>query len=236
VIKLTSLWSAAAGLVLLMGCSSPPPPTGADWHPVALPGKTATEYRWADKDGRRAIEARSARSASMWRRRLDLAPGGYAEVRFAWWVPALIPQADPARAETEDSPVRVLFGFGGDVSRLPARTRAMFELAEALTGERPPYATLMYVWIPRGAVGSVIVNPRSDRIRKLVLDSGEADLGRWRDHRRNLVADFRQAFGEDPGPLVSVAVMTDSDNTGSMASAWYTPVEFLGGDVASPPR
>ena len=46
-------------------------------------------------------------------------------------------------------------------------------LAEALTGERPPYATLVYVWDATAPVGTVIINPRSDRIRKIVVDSGD---------------------------------------------------------------
>jgi hypothetical protein len=41
---------------------------------------------------------------------------------------------------------------------------------------------------------------------------------------RPLAADFRRAFGEDPGPLLSVGVMTDSDNTRSQARSWYGEV------------
>ena len=82
----------------------------------------------------------------------------------------------------------------------------------------------MYVWDAQAPVGTVIVNPRTDRIRKIVVDSGSHHLRRWRDHRRDLVADFKLAFGEDPGPLVSIAVMTDSDNTRSRATSWYGPV------------
>ena len=47
---------------------------------------------------------------------------------------------------------------------------------------------------------------------------------RWRDHRRDLAADFRRAFGEAPGPLTSMAVMTDSDNNRASARTWYGPV------------
>ena len=140
-----------------------------------------------------------------------------------------------ADANREDAAARVMFGFSGDAATLPARTRMMFDLAEALTGERPPYATLMYVWDNQAPVGSVIVNPRTDRIRKIVVDTGPADLGRWRDHRRDLRADFRRAFGEDPGPLVSVAMMTDSDNTASQARAWYGTVSLHGGPAAMVP-
>lgn len=218
----------------LAGCSSTPPPPAdqAGWHDVGLPGKAATVYTPVTKDGRQAIAAQSERSASMWRRRLEVAPEAVGEVSFSWWVPALPPRANVAEIQLEDAAARVLFGFGGDIGRLPSRTRMMFDLAEALTGEKPPYATLMYVWDNQAPVGSVIVNPRTDRIRKIVLDSGPGDLGRWRDHRRDLRADFKRAFGEDPGPLVSVAVMTDSDNTASRARAYYGPVQVHGPGAA----
>jgi hypothetical protein len=37
-------------------------------------------------------------------------------------------------------------------------------------------------------------------------------------------ADFRLAFGEAPGPLHSIAMMTDSDNTRSNALSSYGAV------------
>jgi Protein of unknown function (DUF3047) len=215
--------------VLVAACAGPTgraPADSAGWHSVVLPGKAETRYRWVAKEGRPAIEALSERSASMWRRRLALEPGQFRSVSFSWWVPELIAGADPSKIDSEDSPVRVVFGFGGDGSRLSVRTRALFDLAEALTGEQPPFATLMYIWVPEAPIDSVIVNPRSDRIRKIVVDSGPAGLGRWQEHRRNLIDDYRRAFGEDPGPLVSVAVMTDSDNTRSQALAWYGSIDI----------
>ncbi len=222
---------AAFAALAMLGCASAPPntataPDGSGWHAVALPGKAATEYRWTHKQGRRALAAVADRSASMKRKHLRLPPEAVGEVSFSWWVDQLIADADVSRAETEDAPVKLLFAFGGDHGRLPARARRLFDLAEALTGERPPFATLVYVWDPRATPETVILNPRTDRIRKIVLDSGDQALGRWRDHRRNLAADYRRAFGEDPGQLLSVAVMTDSDNTGSSARAWYGPIEF----------
>jgi hypothetical protein len=131
-----------------------------------------------------------------------------------------------ADIDHEDAVARVIFGFAGDIDSLPLRTRMKFELAQALTGEVPPYATLMYVWDSKLPVGTVVVNPRSDRIRKIVVDSGPGELHRWRDHRRDLAADFRLAFGEAPGPLVSMAVMTDSDNSSASARTWYGVVEL----------
>ncbi|MDO9094301.1 MAG: DUF3047 domain-containing protein [Rubrivivax sp.] len=219
--------------LLLAACAATPPLAevgstahGAGWHAVPLPGKQATHYSWAHKDGRTALAAVSEDSASMYRQPLPRAPGDFGDVSFSWWVQDLVAGGNVADAAREDAPARVMFAFDGDITSLSMRTRALFELAEALTGEKPPYATLMYVWDAQAPVGSVIVNPRSDRIRKIVVDSGPGELRRWRLHRRNLVADFRLAFGEEPGALGSVAVMTDSDNTRSRAASWYGPVEL----------
>ncbi len=225
-------------VVALASCTSghrqPEAPSGAqasfgqasigDWQAVTLPGKLRTHYSRAHKEGRDAVAARSERSASMLRQRVQIAPEKLGAVSFSWWVDDLIAGASVADIDREDAPARVMFGFDGDTAKLSGRTRMMFDLAEALSGERPPYATLMYVWDATAPEGTVIVNPRSDRIRKIVVDSGPLNLKRWRDHRRDLRADFRLAFGEEAGNLQSIAVMTDSDNTRSSALSWYGAV------------
>ncbi len=213
----------ALALVLAACAAPPPPPADRHWHAVLLPGKEATRYQPETKDGREAIAALARRSASLWRRQFD-DPPPLAVVSFSWWAQELLDQASVADIDREDATARVVFGFGGDHATLPLRTRMSFDLAEALTGERPPFATLMYVWDATAPAGTVVITPRSDRIRKIVVDSGPEGLRRWRDHRRDLAADFRRAFGEPPGPLRSVALMTDSDNTRAEARTWYGQV------------
>lgn len=199
------------------------------WHEVTLPGKRATRYTATRKDGRLAVHARAEGSASMWRRKVNVSPDQLGQARWAWRVDRLNPQASVADVDREDAVARVIFAFDGDHKRLSARNRAMFDLARALTGETPPYATLMYVWETAQPMDAVVVNPRSDRIRKLVIDSGPDHLGTWRVHQRDLAADFERAFGEKPGPLVAIGKMTDADNTQGRVEAWYGPIELMQG-------
>jgi len=103
-----------------------------------------------------------------------------------------------------------------------------FQLVETLTGEVPPYAMLMYVWDNHAAVDTVLPGARSDRVRKIVLESGDTHLRRWRNYRRNLFVDFQRAFGEPPGRLIGMALMTDTDNTGAATEAWYGDVVLKG--------
>ena len=198
----------------------------AQWEAWRLPGKRATEYRLMTHQGRSSLRAESQASASMLRQRLQIPPEQLGQLSFSWQVERLLDGADLSQAGRGDSPVRVVLAFDGDRSRWSPRQHMMAELARALTGEEMPYATLIYVWANHHAEGTVLHNARSDRVRKLVLDSGSAHLGQWRQHERDLRADFEQAFGEPPGALIGLALMTDSDNTNSHARAWYGPIEL----------
>jgi hypothetical protein len=217
-----------SGAALCGGCASnqeAPAPTSDAWGAMPLPGKRETVYARCEYEGRPAWHARSQAAASVWRRRINnttVTPATHAE--FSWWVANTIQGADLRRSEVADSPVRVGFAFDGDVSRLSLRNRMQFQLVEAMTGEAPPFAMLMYVWDNHADAETVMPSTRSDRLQKIVLEKGDANLRQWRSYRRNLFADFRRGFGEAPGPLIGIALMTDTDNTGGAAEAWYGDV------------
>lgn len=201
------------------------PPVG--WQEFKLPGKRGTRYMTVRRDGAEVIRAEADASASMLRRTLDVAARDLGGVEFSWRVDGLIPGADLSERDSSDSPARLVLAFDGDARRLSARNRMVFELAQTLTGEAPPFATLMYVWDNKAAPETVIHSGRTDRVRKIVVESGPTHAGHWRVYRRDVVADFRRAFGEAPGTLIGVALMTDADNTGARASADYGVVRFL---------
>lgn len=228
----------ALGFTLLLSACTPLPPSGTavsdlqtratgfeQWQHWQLPGKHATDYVSTREDGREAVAVRADASASMLRQRVRIESQDLGALSFSWKVPELIAQADLAQRDAADSPVRIVLAFEGDRSRLSIKDRMLSELAHALTGEPMPYATLMYVWCNTRPPGSVIVNPRTDRIRKLVVESGRSRLNQWLDYERDIRADFMQAFGEPPGALVGMAIMTDSDNTRTVARAWYGHVQ-----------
>jgi hypothetical protein len=239
------LLAAAAVLLLLAGCATAPRsspeigaspwaeqsglPAGASrsWVHKTLPGKTPTRFEYQRLEGRDAISVHANASASMLRQAVRIEPEALGRVRFSWKVPALIAQADMALRDKDDAPVRVVLAFEGDRSRFSARDAALSELARAISGEEMPYATLMYVWSNQRAPGSVVPNPRTDRIRKLVVESGPGRLNQWLDYERDIRADYERVFGEAPGALVAIAIMSDSDNTQSRARAWYGPLRLV---------
>lgn len=211
------------------------PETVREWAPWVLPGKAFAPFEAVDVQGRAALVVAAERSVSILRQQTDTAPVQVGRLAFSWKIDGLAPGADLTDAQHEDSPVRIVLAFDGDRARLAPRVHRLSELTRLLTGEPLPYASLVYVWSNTEPVGTVLVNPRTDRIRKLVVESGAGPLGRWRDHERDVHADFLQVFGEPPGPLVAVALMTDTDNTQSRLKAWYGALT-LSPRVADAPR
>jgi Protein of unknown function (DUF3047) len=196
------------------------------WTAQQLPGKRATKFSRVRMDGRDAMLAVADSSASMLRKKIRLNANELQQVRFSWKVPMLIDNADVALRDSDDAPVRLVLAFEGDRSNWSTKNTMLSELSRTITGEELPYATLMYVWSNEQAVGSVVHNPRTDRIRKIVVESGKKNLGQWIDYERDVKADFQRAFGEAPGALVGVALMTDTDNTRSQSKAYYGPVSL----------
>ena len=234
---------AAFVLGLLLGCTAPQklaeptidPPGRNSWDSAAmsrwdgmlLPTKEPTSYSLdpqapVDAQGqRKALRAQANASASMLRTTLNISPDALGQVHFSWLVPALIKEADMATRQGDDSPVRLVLAFEGDRGNFSAKDAALNELTRLVTGKEMPYATLMYVWCNKRPVGSIIINARTDRMRKIVIESGGQGLRQWRNYERDIRADFEAAFGEAPGNLVGIGIMTDSDNTHSQTQAWY---------------
>lgn len=208
-------WRAAVNALLKT------PPGGDAWQPLLLPGKRYAAFEIARKPEGAALSVDADGSVSILRKRFDKAVPDVDRIAFSWKVEGLPEDARLGEAGKDDAPVRILLSFDGDRSKWTARNHRMSEMSRLLTGEELPYATLMYVWANQDALETVIVNARTDRIRKVVVESGAQQVGRWRDYQRNIRADFLKAFGEEPGPLLSVAIMTDTDNTRSSLRAWY---------------
>jgi hypothetical protein len=204
----------------------------AAWQEMSFPGKVQTSYRPDEQapqgsgEQRGALRADAQSSASMLRTSVRVEADALGHIGFSWLVPALIPGADMAVRGLDDSPVRLILAFEGDRSQFSAKNAMLNELTRLVTGEEMPYATLMYVWCNHRPVGSVIHNARTDRIRKIVVESGPHGLLKWRNYERNIRADFEQAFGEPPGALVAIGLMTDSDNTANNTVAWYGPISL----------
>lgn len=238
---------AALTLLLGAGCASTPSPerpaaaisafsTNVDldglprgWQPwIINRTKAPTEYRLVRDAtaGTVVLRADADAAASGLRQLLDVDPGALPMIEWRWRVIDLIVGADNQDRYAEDSPVRLMLFFDGDKRALPLKEQLLMDTAQLVSGQPLPYATLMYIWENRFPVGTVLPSSYTSQVKMVVAGTGADDrLGQWKRFERNYVADYRRAFGSEPGRLVGVGIMTDTDNTGERIQAYY-------GDVA----
>jgi hypothetical protein len=195
--------------------------------------KKPTQYKLVTEDGRTVVKASADASASGLVHSVTIDPRSYPLLTWRWKVDELIAKADNTRKHTEDSPVRVVVSFEGDMEKLSLDDRIFYDNVRLITGQDLPYATLMYIWENRVPRNEVIPNLHSPRIRMIVAESGRDKLGVWQEVTRNLYEDYRRAFGEEPGRITAIGIMTDTDNTGGNIHAYYGDIVFR---RVAPPR
>jgi hypothetical protein len=185
-----------------------------------------TRYTLVREGDDYVVKAEAEASASGLIRRVDVDAKAYPVLRWRWKVENLLSKADVTRKQGDDYPARVYVAFAYDPKRVGIGQRIKYEAARLIYGEYPPHAGLNYIWEGKAAIGSVVPNPFTERVRMIVVESGAAHLGQWREYERNVYRDYRSAFGEEPPAIAGIAIMTDADNTGESAVAYYGPVSL----------
>jgi len=107
---------------------------------------------------------------------------------------------------------------GGDFRRSRADDQSA-QLIIAFSSSR----LLSYIWdstAPKGTIASASA-PLFKKIFAVVMQSGMQDLGTWITERRNLVDDYKQAYGEEPEVIEGVRIQINSQHTQSRAESYW---------------
>src|SRR5437667_7671987 len=192
---------------------------------IVSPFATKSDYRRVDGGAGVVLEGLADGSASGFYRRIRIDPKRHPVMEWRWRVLQTPADLDPRVPARDDSPARVIVAFHGDATRLDIGERFTLRLYKALTGEKMPYAIIMYSWASDAPVGTITPSIPTGKIQTIVVESG-GGIGEWRELRRNVLEDYRLAFGEEPWDIVGVGVMTDARNTHEKASAQFGDISF----------
>jgi len=178
---------------------------GPEWTVKSFRG--TTDYRVVAEAGGHVLQAESRGTASGLVRKIDLDPRDTPVLSWRWKVAGIIPAGDERTRAGDDYAARVYVIFP---HWFFIKTR-----------------TLNYIWANHLAKGAILPNAYTANAMMIAVESGPAHAGQWLTERRDIVADYRQAFGEEPPRIGAIAVMSDTDNTGAMATAWYDDLLLL---------
>lgn len=171
-------------------------------HPGWAEQKFAGQTRYSFDPQRGLVLAESNATASglIVEQSIDLRATPW--LNWSWQVDNVLVGINEREKTGDDYPARVYVVVKGGVA---------FWKTRALT----------YVWASSEAVGSMWANAFTANAHMIALRSGTADLGTLVTEKRNIRADWMRAFGEDIHRIDAVAIMTDTDNSGQWARAWY---------------
>ena len=85
-----------------------------------------------------------------------------------------------------------------------------------------------YVWSQQSPLEASWPNPfAGDKAMMLAVQQGSSDSG-WVMEKRNLKEDLKRLFGKDFQYIDGIAIMTDTDNSGSSAISYYSGLTLTG--------
>jgi len=207
---------------LTPGMEQPP-----GWEPLVFKKiEQHTRYDLVSDDGVVVIRAVSADAASGLIRKIQINPMEYPIVEWRWKVANILQKGDVSKKAGDDYPARIYITFVYDPSKLSFGNRVKYKTAKLLYGEYPPTGAINYIWGNHAVIDTIVPNPYTDRAMMIAVDSGEGKINQWVTQRRNLLQDYRKAFQTDPPMISGVAIMTDTDNTGESATAYYGDIIF----------
>lgn len=190
--------------------------------------KQVTQYALVrdEEINRTVLEAVADAAAGAAIYRIDASARATPILRFSWKVGNLIVGSDPTTKAGDDYAARVYVTFAHDPARASLREKAENGMAQLLYGETPPHAALTYVFTHKLALGSVVTSPFTSRAKMIAVDTDPALVGKWRQFERDVYADYRRAFGEEPTRISGIAIMVDTDNTGERARSRFGDVSL----------
>lgn len=175
----------------------------AGWSEKSFKGET--EYRIVEDAGQQVLQAKSQGAASGLVFETEYDPQDFPVLSWRWKVANTLVKGDSRTKAGDDYAARVYVVF----------PHWFF----------PKTKTLNYIWANRLPRESVQTNAYLSNAIMISVESGNENVGEWVMVRRNIIDDYRRAFGEDPPKIGAIAIMTDTDNTGESALAWYGDIQ-----------
>lgn len=169
------------------------------WEPKVFQGETV--YTLVADGGKTVLRAQSRAAASGLVKEIRLDPRSAPVLRWSWKIERTLPAGDGRTKAGDDYAARVYVVF----------PRVLFWKTRAVN----------YIWANRIPVGESLPNAYTSNAVMVAVESGNGKAGTWVHEERNIHEDYRSLFGAEPPALGAVAIMTDTDNTGGEAVAWY---------------
>jgi hypothetical protein len=194
-----------------------------NWQEITFPRRPKTSYEFHPEG--RMVCGRAVASASALAHDFPGDLDDYPVLSWEWRIDHVLEEGDARVREGDDYAARVYVNFEWEEppSRWERARRRMFEL---FYGYELPGRALNFIWANILEPGEIVTSPYTEHARLVALQSGNQRAGQWIREEVNIPAYYRRAFESEPPPLHSLAIMTDSDDTGETVRGCYRNIRL----------
>lgn len=183
----------------------------AGWQRYETPGgRPAYDFTIVMDSGSPALDLRSADDHSTIAKEIAVDLGATPVLEWRWKIISLPVGADLRQKKTSDASGHIFVVW----PRWPALLRSRL---------------IGYVWDPMLDPGTILKSRKTGTVTFIVVRSGQEGIGQWATERRNVPADYRAVFGEEPENPRVIALSIDTNDTHSSAEAMFGGIAFTTG-------
>jgi len=149
----------------------------------------------------------------------------YPVLSFKWKINNVYKKGDATTKQGDDYPIRIYVMFEYNPDKASFFEAIKYDIAKSIYGQYPPHSTVNYIWSNKIQKENIITSAYTDRSKMIILNSGEKNINTWQEHTVNVLEDYKKAFGDNPPSRVTLAIMSDSDNTGESSLSYIDFIE-----------
>jgi hypothetical protein len=203
-VRLCGIWVSCANLTwgqstVLVDFSTTRETVPKGWELAVNTGEPQLQI--VQDDGKQALRMRSEEASFSLQKKIRLSLQASPLLVWSWKVTELPKQGDFRRSGADDQAAQLIIAFSS--SRF-----------------------LSYIWdstAPQGMIAAAPA-PLFKKIFAVVMQSGMQGLGTWITERRNLIDDYKQAYGEEPKVMEGVRIQINSQYTQSRTESYWNSI------------
>ena len=193
-----------------------------NWEPLTFE-KIEKHSTYVIKDSVLIAKSENSASGIKFKKNYDIYK--YPVLKFKWKINNIFEKGNATTKEGDDYPIRIYVMFKYDPAKASFFEAVKYDLAKTFYGEYPPHSSINYIWSNKKQDEKYITSAYTDRAKMAILNSGMEKANEWQEHTVNVLENYKKAFGENPPVNVTLAIMSDSDNTGESSESYVDYIE-----------
>ena len=177
------------------------------WWMISYFGIPPTRYSRA---GKGIIKAESVGSRASLYKEVREKERDLPVLSWRWKVSNVVRSAVETKKDRFDAAARVKVVFGSERG------------SKVMEGTEPSGFSIEYIWASHLPRGHIFDHPGERDCKVFVLETGERKAGEWIFEKRNLLTDYKKAFGTEPRRVLAIGIQTDTDHSNEMVTAYYS--------------